>query len=117
MSCIEYAAMMGYDRVLQQLFNLSINGKILETYFRSNDIVQRSQLLSRNKDVFFDKGGLAEANRWLAALYTAIEYNQSECLLVLLDLLGSREIDTAAFRTSPTAEAIRPIELAELRGF
>jgi len=40
MACIEYAAMMGYDEILQKLINRSINASILKQYFALNGELQ-----------------------------------------------------------------------------
>jgi hypothetical protein len=41
-------------------------------------MVDRAFLLSSNKTAFFDQRALAEANRYTAAIFTAIVYDQRD---------------------------------------
>ncbi|KAK2178292.1 hypothetical protein NP493_549g01033 [Ridgeia piscesae] len=85
MACIEYAAMMGYDEILQKLINRSINASILKQYFALNDVVERAYMISYHKAIFFDCNALAEANRYEAALFAAVEYNRPQCVEVMVE--------------------------------
>lgn len=75
--------------------------------------------MSRNKTDFFERGALAEANRYEAALYTAIEYNMPDCVALLVSKLGPREPSKHNFYVSkpdPIRESLSATELAEIRG-
>ena len=66
------------------------------------DIVERAYLISRNKSVFFDGEALAEANRYVAALYTAIAYDQPRCVELVLNVIGRRDATRHSFCTDST---------------
>lgn len=55
------------------------------------DVVERAYMISKNKGIFFDQEALVEANRYVAALYTAIVYNQPKCVELMLGRLSLRE--------------------------
>lgn len=55
------------------------------------DVVERAYMISRNKGIFFDQEALVEANRYVAALYTAVFYNQPKCVELMLGRLSLRE--------------------------
>ncbi|ELU09601.1 hypothetical protein CAPTEDRAFT_229368 [Capitella teleta] len=121
MSCLEYCCMMGYANMLRFLMEQSDNYEMLKKYFSFEDVVERAYLISKHKKVFFAQDGLAEANRYEAALYTAVEYNQPECLDIMLEILGSREPAPQSFYTqvkSPDAklDKFSALQLAEQRG-
>ena len=74
-------------------------------------------MISRNKNIFFDKEALVEANRYEAALYTAVEYNQPGCTQLMLEVLGPREPGKHNFITSnDSQENLSACELAQIRG-
>ena len=56
-------------------------------------------MISKNKSIFFTQEALAEINRYEAAFFTAIEYDQPACLDVLINL-GFREPGTHCFWTN-----------------
>lgn len=117
MSCLEYAAMMGYYEVLRVLLENSPNANTLREYFSLSDVVDRAYMISHNKQVFFDGEAMAEANRYEAALYTAVEYNQSECVSLLLTYLGTLEPNKHNFYINDNQrENLSPRELAKIRG-
>lgn len=55
------------------------------------DVVERAYMISKNKGIFFDQEALVEANRYVAALYTAVVYNQPKCVELMLSRLSLRE--------------------------
>jgi len=63
------------------------------------DIVERAYLISRNKSAFFEREALAEANRYVAALFTAVAYNQPNCVRLMLAVVGRREATRNCFDT------------------
>ena len=74
-------------------------------------------MISRNKDIFFGQEALTEANRYEAALFTAVEYDQPECVRLMLGYLGSREPGRHAFLIQgKNQENLSASELAKLRG-
>ena len=80
-------------------------------------MVERAYLISRNKGIFFGQEALAEANRYEAALYTAIEYNHPQCVEVMLHHLGKKELGKHDFFTNDTNnEKLSATELAQVRG-
>ena len=80
-------------------------------------MVDRAYLISHNKAIFFDQEALAEANRYEAALYTAIEYNQPQCVEIMLQHLGNKELGKHNFYTKDTnREQLTAAELACIRG-
>ena len=67
--------------------------------------------------MFFGQEALAEANRYEAALYTAVEYDNPECVGVMLGYLGGREPSRQVFYTKDTnQESLSAKELADVRG-
>lgn len=117
MACIEYAAMMGYHEILQRLIDMSINAATLKQYFALNDVVERAYMISFHKAVFFDCNALAEANRYEAALFAAVEYNQPRCVEVMVNLLGPRDVYRHNFYISDNQiEQLSAAELAQARG-
>jgi len=117
MSCIEYAAMMGYPDVLRALLDESTNAAILHEYFSLDDVVDRAYLLSKHKDQFIAQGAMAEANRYEAALFTAVSYNKPGCVEVLMGKLGLNMIRKHMFQTAENRkETLSASELAKLRG-
>jgi hypothetical protein len=117
MTCIEYAAMRGYVEVLQALLDDSVNSSILKEYFSLDDVVDRAYLISRNKKLFFDREGLAEANRYEAALYTSVAYNQPACVKLMLSHLGARLPRSHNFYTQANQqETLSPAEFALVKG-
>lgn len=91
MSCIEFAAMKGYTDILRTLLEHSSNADTLNKYYAYDDVVDRAYMISKNKKEFFEDGALAEANRYEAALFTAVEYNQPECVALMLSFMGHRD--------------------------
>lgn len=91
MSCLEYAALKGYAEVLEALVETSVCAQMLRQYFALDDVVERAYLMSRNKAVFFEQEALVEANRYLAAFYTAIVYNHPKCVEFMLGRLGLKD--------------------------
>lgn len=117
MSCIEFAAMRGLADILRALLDDSINANTLRQYFSLADVVERAYLISHNKSIFFEQEALAEANRYEAALYTAIEYNQPQCVDIMLQHLGNKELGKHNFYTKDTnCEQLTAAELAQVRG-
>lgn len=117
MSALEYAAMMGYPGILRALIESSPNATILKKYFSLDDVVERAYMISKNKNVFFGGEALAEANRYEAALYTAIEYNQPECVQCMCHFLGAKEPGKHLFHVEGGKRApLNARELAEDRG-
>lgn len=49
-------------------------------------------MISKNKDIFFGRDGLAEANRYEAALFAAVYYDKAECVRLMLNYLGPQVI-------------------------
>ena len=49
-------------------------------------------MISKRKDIFFDRDALAEANRYEAALFTAIAFNQKKCVQLMLNYLNPQTI-------------------------
>ena len=85
--------------------------------FLPSDVVERAYLISHNKRIFFEQEALAEANRYEAALYTAIEYNQPQCVDIMLQHLGNKELGKHSFYTKDTnCEKVTATELAQIRG-
>jgi len=82
------------------------------------DIVERAYLISRNKSVFFDQEALTEANRYVAALYTAIAYDQPRCVELILAAIGRRDAAKHSFYVSdePVLESLEAGELARTLG-
>ena len=81
------------------------------------DHVERAYMISHNKNTFFDKEALVEVNRYEAALYTAVEYNQPGCTRYMLQVLGPREPGKHNFITSNNSqERLSACELAKVRG-
>jgi hypothetical protein len=64
-----------------------------------SDIVERAYMISRNKAAFFEREALAEANRYVAALFTAVAYDQPECVRLMLAIVGRREATRNCFDT------------------
>ena len=58
----------------------------------SADVVDRAYMISKHKKAFFEDNALAEANRYEAAIFTAVEYNQPECVKLMLSVLGHRDL-------------------------
>jgi ankyrin repeat protein len=117
MSCIEYASMKGYVDILSLLLRNSVCHEMLTKYFSLSDVVDRAYLISKNKSVFFGQEALAEANRYIAALYTAVIYNQPLCVKLLLGLLRHRDLAQHNFYTDEMIlEKLSAIELAKLHG-
>ncbi len=80
-------------------------------------MVDRAYLISRNKNVFFDREAMAEANRYEAALYTAVAYNQPACVRLMLPHLGPRQLRSHDFYThSNQQQTLSAVELAKARG-
>ena len=74
-------------------------------------------MISRNKNIFFDKEALVEVNRYEAALYTSVEYNQPACTRLMLEVLGPREPGKHNFiTTNNSQEKLSACELAKIRG-
>lgn len=92
MTCMEYAAMCGYTDILRILIEESVNAEILRDYFSLNDVVEMAYMISKRKDIFFDRDALTEANRYEAALFTAIAFNQKECVKLMLNYLSPQAI-------------------------
>jgi len=92
MTCMEYAAMMGHVDILRLLVEESENAQILRDYFSLNDVVEMAYMISKRKDIFFDRDALTEANRYEAALFTAIAFNQKECVQLMLNYLNPQAI-------------------------
>jgi hypothetical protein len=89
MSCLEFAAMKGYTDILAELLSRSVCAEMLQRYFQLDDVVDRAYLISKNKETFFGpQAALAEANRYVAALYTAVVYNQPACVELMLNHVG-----------------------------
>lgn len=117
MSCIEFSAMMGYTDMLRLLIESSPNAKILREYFSLDDVVDRAYMISRNKDIFFDQEALAEANRYEAALFTSVEYNQPDSVYTMLEYLGPREPGRHSFVVKDNNQkSLSATELAQVRG-
>jgi hypothetical protein len=118
MSCLEYVAMKGYADMLSALMSESVCASVLKQYFSLDDIVERAYLISRNKSVFFGQEALAEANRYVAALYTAIAYNQPSCVELILAVVGKRDAAKHSFYIAdvPTLQNLEAAELAHTLG-
>jgi len=82
------------------------------------DIVERAYLISKNKSVFFGQEALAEANRYVAALYTAIAYNQPRCVELILSAVSRRDAAPHSFYVAdlPTLQNLEAAELAHTLG-
>ena len=80
----------------------------------SADIVERAYLLSRNKSVFFEQEALTEANRYVAALYTAIAYDQPRCVELILSAIGRRDAAKHSFYVSDDEAVLESLEAGEL---
>lgn len=78
------------------------------------DIVERAYLISKNKSVFFDQEALTEANRYVAALYTAIAYNQPRCVELILAVVGRRDVAKHSFFVSDEPPVLESLEAGEL---
>lgn len=118
MSCLEYAAMKGYTEILEALIDTSVCAQMLRQYFALDDVVERAYLMSRNKGIFFEQEALIEANRYLAALYTAIVYNHPKCVEVMLSRLGQKDpLSRHSFYTADkTLETLAASDLASHLG-
>jgi len=83
-----------------------------------SDIVERAYLISKNKTVFFDQEALTEANRYIAALYTAIAYDQPRCVEIILAAVRRRDAAKHSFYVSdePVLESLEAGELARTLG-
>jgi len=68
--------------------------------------------------MFFDREALTEANRYVAALYTAIAYNQPRCVELILAAVGQRDAAKHSFYVSdePVLESLEAGELARTLG-
>ncbi len=75
-------------------------------------------MISRNKDVFFGRDALAEANRYEAALYTAVAYNRPDCVALMLKYLSPRELKKNMFFTNVDNKqcSLTASELARIKG-
>ena len=75
-------------------------------------------MISFHKAIFFDCNALAEANRYEAALFAAVEYNRPQCVKVMVNVLGPRDIYRHSFYTVDNAhtEKLSAAELAQARG-
>jgi len=74
-------------------------------------------MISYHKAIFFDCNALAEANRYEAALFAAVEYNRPQCVEVMLNVLGPRDVYRHDFYTSDNqTEQLSAAELARARG-
>ena len=74
-------------------------------------------MISYHKAVFFDCNALAEANRYEAALFAAVEYNRPRCVEVMVNVLGPRDVYRHDFYTSDNQmEQLSAAELAQARG-
>jgi hypothetical protein len=118
MSCLEFAAMKGYSDILPLLMSRSVCASALRQYFSLDDIVERAYLISKNKSVFFGQEALAEANRYVAALYTAIAYNQPRCVELLLNAISRRDAAKHSFYVAdaPTLQSLEAAKLAHTLG-
>jgi len=118
MTCLEYAAMKGYTDVMQALMAHSVCSNILKEYFAMEDVVERAYLISHNKRLFFDQRALAEANRYIAATYTAIVHNHPRCLEHLLTFVQRRDLGrhTFFFPDDVTKVKLTACELARALG-
>ena len=89
----------------------------LATLFASTDVVERAYMISYHKAVFFDCNALAEANRYEAALFAAVEYDRPRCVEVMVNVLGPRDVYRHDFYTSDNQmEQLSAAELAQARG-
>ena len=73
-------------------------------------------MISKNKDIFFSQEALAEANRYEAALFTAVEYDRPECVRVMLGYLGRKEPPRHCFKVADNQKSLTAAELAKIRG-
>lgn len=119
MTCIEYAAMMGYTEALTALITHSVCAPALKKYFQLDDVVDRAYMISKDKKTFFgEQAGMMEANRYVAALYTAIIYNQPECVRIMLKYLGRSDPLRQSFFSPNTrnSEMLNASDLAKSLG-
>jgi len=119
MSCLEFTAMKGYTDLLSELLSRSVCAEMLHKYFQLDDVVERAYLISKNKETFFGPpAALAEANRYVAALYTAVVYNQPGCVQLMLSHLGRRDPTRNSFITKHdcTTQTLNAIDLAHNLG-
>ena len=74
-------------------------------------------MISFHKAAFFDCNALAEANRYEAALFAAVEYNQPQCVKVMVNVLGPRDVYRHSFYVSDNqVKKLSASELAQVRG-
>ena len=82
--------------------------------------MERAYLLSKNKSMFFEQEALTEANRYVAALYTAIAYDQPRCVELILSAIARRDAAKHSFNVSddeqPVLESLEAGELARTLG-
>ena len=76
--------------------------------------MERAYLLSKNKSVFFEQEALTEANRYVAALYTAIAYDRPRCVELLLSAIARRDAAKHSFYVSDDTAVLESLEAAEL---
>lgn len=88
--------------------------KIFVVFLVFPDIVERAYLISKNKSMFFDQEALTEANRYVAALYTAIAYNQPRCVEIILAAIGRRDAAKHSFYVSDEPAVLESLEAGEL---
>lgn len=102
-----------------------MHNKVTLFFLCTSDVVERAYLISKHKDVFFKQDGLAEANRYEAALYTAVEYNQPQCVAVMLTILGTKEPAPQSFYihkedggkgNGAKLDKFSALQLAQIRG-
>jgi hypothetical protein len=81
-------------------------------------MVDRAFLLSSNKTAFFDQRALAEANRYTAAIFTAIVYDQPRCLECMLSYVKPRDLGQHIFGIPDTTSRMTmdACQLAALLG-
>ncbi|ESN90027.1 hypothetical protein HELRODRAFT_194729 [Helobdella robusta] len=117
MTCLEYASLKGYKNVLSLLLNCSPSRDIIREYFALEDVADRAQMISKNKDIFFgERAVMVEVNRYIACLYTTIIYDQPACLSLFLDILGRRDLSENRFFSSEE-EKFNALSLARYLGF
>jgi len=70
--------------------------------------------------MFFEQEALTEANRYVAALYTAIAYDQPRCVELILSAIARRDAAKHSFNVSddeqPVLESLEAGELARTLG-
>lgn len=116
MSCFEYASLKGYKDLLSNLLENSASKEVVKKYFHLEDMTERARMISNDKESFFGPlSAMMEINRYIASLYNAIAFNRTDCLRLLLEILGKKDLLDLKL-TFGTTEAFNAINLAQYLG-